>query len=212
MAYHDAPLALTLLDSKFGLHLFVIPWLMTAFAHILPLDDVVALWDALILHPLPPPSTPPSQLLLAAAALILLLRDAIVGFSFDALVDFFVDPPPPPVSRLVSKMRELHVATPPCVLAPSSYDVVRPHEATAEGAFVVRCSRAEIDEITDNYPTFLIHSTAVQVDGLRCDAHAATRVALEAVVLPEGSATVAVVGVDAEAEEVNGGGGGLLSS
>jgi len=53
---------LTFLDSELANHLskkgvvpdqYVVPWLLTGFAHVFPLDDLVRLWDAFLLQAIP---------------------------------------------------------------------------------------------------------------------------------------------------------------
>jgi TBC domain-containing protein kinase-like protein len=50
LAYHDPELFLHLKNKQFSPELYVIPWFLTLFAHVLPLEKVYKLWDVLLLE------------------------------------------------------------------------------------------------------------------------------------------------------------------
>jgi hypothetical protein len=61
---------------------FAVPWLLTAFAHVLPMDDARALWDALLLQALPWPA------MFAATVLVQLRRVLLALADFGDAVSF----------------------------------------------------------------------------------------------------------------------------
>lgn len=50
LAYHDPQLFNHLRKQQFSPELFAIPWFLTLFTHILPLESTLRLWDFLFLH------------------------------------------------------------------------------------------------------------------------------------------------------------------
>ncbi len=50
LAYHDPQLFNHLRTQQFSPDLFAIPWFLTLFTHILPLESTFRLWDFLFLH------------------------------------------------------------------------------------------------------------------------------------------------------------------
>lgn len=50
LAYHDPQLFNHLREQQFSPELFAIPWFLTLFTHILPMESVMRVWDFLLLH------------------------------------------------------------------------------------------------------------------------------------------------------------------
>jgi len=84
LCFHDPVLASHLADIHFHPELYAVPWFLTLFAHILPLDQLYTLWDTLLLLP------PPFVLCVALALLCdPRTRGQLLALDFNGCIMFF---------------------------------------------------------------------------------------------------------------------------
>ncbi|KAK5576627.1 hypothetical protein RB653_007771 [Dictyostelium firmibasis] len=76
LAYHDPELLNHLIEIQLDPNLYSIPWFITVFAHILPIDKLEILWDSILLCP----SSLPNFI---AASMIIQFRDSILKMNFE---------------------------------------------------------------------------------------------------------------------------------
>ena len=82
--FHDPILARHLATIQFHPRLYAVPWFYTLFSHILPLDQVFALWDVVLVKP-------PAFVLFVAIGILCSLRDKLLPLDFDGAVAFFAN-------------------------------------------------------------------------------------------------------------------------
>ncbi|EGC31378.1 hypothetical protein DICPUDRAFT_82742 [Dictyostelium purpureum] len=76
MAYHDPELLIHLIDIQLEPNLYAIPWFITVFAHVLPIDKLEILWDSILLCP----SSLPNFI---AVSMLTQFRNSILKMSFE---------------------------------------------------------------------------------------------------------------------------------
>ena len=109
---------------QFQPELYTIPWFLTLFAHVLPLEKSFRLWDGLLLHP-------PTFIVHVAVAITRQFRDDLLASNFNACVMFF--------SRNVA-----HADIERCLLdAIWSYKVAGPHAIDVENSRVLVLIRSQ---------------------------------------------------------------------
>eukprot|EP00295_Goniomonas_pacifica_P003630 CAMPEP_0175804570 /NCGR_PEP_ID=MMETSP0107_2-20121207/189_1 /TAXON_ID=195067 ORGANISM="Goniomonas pacifica, Strain CCMP1869" /NCGR_SAMPLE_ID=MMETSP0107_2 /ASSEMBLY_ACC=CAM_ASM_000203 /LENGTH=367 /DNA_ID=CAMNT_0017115925 /DNA_START=8 /DNA_END=1111 /DNA_ORIENTATION=+ len=86
LAFQDPVLAVHLYDINVGPNLYAVPWFLTWFCHMLPLDQVMTLWDRTLL-------SSKSLTVYIAAAVVRSVRDLLLTFDFDQFVTFFSQGP-----------------------------------------------------------------------------------------------------------------------
>lgn len=86
LAYHDPELGYHLHEVGFMPDLFAIPWFLTAFAHVFPLDKMFHFWDTLILHS-------SSMTLCFGVAVLMQMRDTLLSYDFNECILHFGDAP-----------------------------------------------------------------------------------------------------------------------
>jgi len=82
LVWHDPQLALHLTRLNFQPELYTIPWFLTLFAHVLPLDKTFALWDAILLQP-------PAFSMHVALGVTRQFREELLRSDFNQCVLFF---------------------------------------------------------------------------------------------------------------------------
>ncbi len=82
LAYHDPRLFLHLQAQQFLPELYAIPWFLTLFTHILPIDATLRLWDFLFLHDA-------SMIHFISLAMMRQLRKRLLAIDFNEMVLFF---------------------------------------------------------------------------------------------------------------------------
>ena len=82
LAYHDPQLFLHLHSEHFLPELFAIPWFLTLFTHILPIDATLRLWDFLFLHDA-------TMIHFVSIAVMRQLRKRLLAIDFNEMVLFF---------------------------------------------------------------------------------------------------------------------------
>ncbi len=82
LAYHDPQLFLHLQAQQFSPELYAIPWFLTLFTHILPIDSTLRLWDFLFLHDA-------SMIHFISIAVMRQLRKRLLAIDFNEMVLFF---------------------------------------------------------------------------------------------------------------------------
>eukprot|EP00667_Euglena_gracilis_P002247 EG_transcript_2248 len=111
LSYHDPELATHLHQLELSPELYVIPWFLTLFAHVLPIPKVHLLWDALF--------TSVKGLVLAiAAAIVVAKREALLRMDFSEAVVEICALHSLDVPDLVDRAKRLVAATPHSVLEP----------------------------------------------------------------------------------------------
>eukprot|EP00026_Physarum_polycephalum_P002277 Phypoly_transcript_02283.p1 GENE.Phypoly_transcript_02283~~Phypoly_transcript_02283.p1 ORF type:complete len:920 (+),score=171.63 Phypoly_transcript_02283:56-2815(+) len=105
VAYHDPQLASHLNDIDFQPDLYAIPWFLTSFTHIFPLDRVYPLWDALLQGPSPLP-------LFIAAAIIIQLRTLLLTLDFNNAILLFSNLPSIDIGECIKEAQAMFEKTP----------------------------------------------------------------------------------------------------
>lgn len=82
LAFHDPKLFLHLHNHQFLPELFAIPWFLTLFTHILPIDSTLRLWDFLFLHD-------STMIHFISIAVMRQLRSRLLPIDFNDMVLFF---------------------------------------------------------------------------------------------------------------------------
>jgi hypothetical protein len=82
LAFHDPKLFLHLHKHQFLPELFAIPWFLTLFTHILPIDATLRLWDFLFLHEA-------TMIHFVSIAVMRQLRSRLLAIDFNDMVLFF---------------------------------------------------------------------------------------------------------------------------
>ncbi|KAI8842576.1 rab-GTPase-TBC domain-containing protein [Chytridium lagenaria] len=107
------------LDPELGLHLheigltaelFAIPWFMTMFAHILPLDRVYLLWDTLL-------TGPDTLFLFVGYAILKQFRETLLARDFNNCMVLFSELPTVDVERCILNAVQAFNCTPPSLVA-----------------------------------------------------------------------------------------------
>ncbi|KAM9986408.1 hypothetical protein ACTFIY_010833 [Dictyostelium cf. discoideum] len=105
LAYHDPELLNHLMDIQLDPNLYSIPWFITVFAHILPIDKLEILWDSILLCP----SSLPNFI---AASMIIQFRDSILKMNFEDGITMMSMIPSVDVHKCVSDALSMFNKTP----------------------------------------------------------------------------------------------------
>eukprot|EP00741_Cyanophora_paradoxa_P006219 tig00000114_g6031.t1 len=109
LAFHEPKLAWHLHSIGFAPELYAVPWFLTAFAHLLPLEKVLHLWDTLLVGHASLP-------LFVACALLRELEGQLRDLDFNACVSFFSNLPDVDVHRVSAAALAALARTPRTVL------------------------------------------------------------------------------------------------
>ena len=82
LSFHDAELWSHLHKQQFLPELYAIPWFLTLFTHILPIDSTLRLWDFLFLHDA-------TMIHFISVAVMRQLRKRLLALDFNDMVLFF---------------------------------------------------------------------------------------------------------------------------
>ncbi|XP_011410154.1 PREDICTED: TBC domain-containing protein kinase-like protein [Amphimedon queenslandica] len=106
IAYHD-PVVFNRLDTiGFFPDLYAIPWFLTMFTHVFPLDKVYHLWDTLLLGN-------PSFPLFVGVSILVQLRNELLSYDFNECIMMFSDLPDINIHQCVTEAGRLYHITPP---------------------------------------------------------------------------------------------------
>ncbi|KAL6043352.1 TBCK protein kinase [Balamuthia mandrillaris] len=119
LAYHHPDLAAHLHRINLHPELYAIPWFLTLFTHILPLDKLFHVWDTLLLH-----SSSLTHFL--AVALLEHLHEKLLALDFNACILLFGNLPPFDIPQWIERALFLYNDTPHSIYgrSPPKY----PHE------------------------------------------------------------------------------------
>ena len=105
ITFHDPVLANHLNEICFFPDLYAIPWFLTMFAHVFPLDKVVHLWDTLLLGNSSFP-------LCIGVAILQQLRSQLIKSDFNECILLFSDLPEIDIDAVVRKSVQIFCQTP----------------------------------------------------------------------------------------------------
>ncbi|KAK4296947.1 hypothetical protein Pmani_030595 [Petrolisthes manimaculis] len=108
IAFHDPRLANHLHSIGFIPELYAIPWFLTMYTHVFPLQKIFLLWDTLLLGEASLP-------LCVAVALLRQLADRLLQFGFNECILLFSDMPDIDMERVVRDSVQVFCSTPPSV-------------------------------------------------------------------------------------------------
>jgi len=105
LAYHDPELAYHLHTVGFHPVLYAIPWLLTLFTHIFPLDTIYHIWDTLLLGPDVLP-------LVVSVAIVHEVRGKLLSLSYNNCLLFVRNMPEVNIERCLANAQQLCEHTP----------------------------------------------------------------------------------------------------
>ncbi|KNC55466.1 serine/threonine protein kinase [Thecamonas trahens ATCC 50062] len=108
MAFHFPRVAAHLLTMDFRPELYAIPWFLTLFAHVFPIDSLVVLWDTLLLGHT-------SLKFFVALALVEQMQSLLVSADFSVCILAFSELPNVDFELAVTAAKRLFAATPPSI-------------------------------------------------------------------------------------------------
>eukprot|EP00127_Corallochytrium_limacisporum_P000464 Clim_evm20s13 gene=Clim_evmTU20s13 len=111
MAFHSPTLHNHMMSIEFGPDLFAIPWLLTMFTHIFPLQRIYHLWDTLLVSD----SHWPIHL---AFAILEQMQGLISGAGFNECILIFSDLPEADLQTSTRRATDLNRLTPPSLSIP----------------------------------------------------------------------------------------------
>ncbi|CAG0883095.1 unnamed protein product [Cyprideis torosa] len=109
ISFHDPVLRTHLDEIGFHPELYAIPWFLTMYTHVFPLQKIFHLWDTLLLGT-------SSYPLLIGVAILQQLRDALLNFGFNDCILLFSDLPDIDIQRCLQDSIRLFCATPKSVV------------------------------------------------------------------------------------------------
>ncbi|KAI7897510.1 rab-GTPase-TBC domain-containing protein [Cokeromyces recurvatus] len=120
LSYHDPELSSHLDAIGFMPDLYAIPWFLTLFTHVFPLDKIYHLWDKLLVGP-------PALPLFAGIAILKQIRDTLLSYEFNDCIVLFSDNfPKVDIEKCVQSALNMCKVTPPSISSrvhgPSSAD------------------------------------------------------------------------------------------
>eukprot|EP01127_Copromyxa_protea_P020918 TRINITY_DN7059_c0_g1_i2.p1 TRINITY_DN7059_c0_g1~~TRINITY_DN7059_c0_g1_i2.p1 ORF type:complete len:955 (+),score=170.51 TRINITY_DN7059_c0_g1_i2:385-3249(+) len=133
LAYKDPELAMHLHVQNFNPDLYAIPWFLTLFAHIFSLDNIVRIWDTILV-------SPPSLPFFIAIAIMQQLRSTLLSMEFNDCILFFSGSGMPPIKIekcLANALKTLQ-NTPPSLTT---------HDPTEENELSALNNRPPLDEL-----------------------------------------------------------------
>ncbi|XP_042207251.1 TBC domain-containing protein kinase-like protein [Homarus americanus] len=108
IAFHDPQLFNHLDNIGFIPELYAIPWFLTMYTHVFPLQKIFLLWDTLLLGEASLP-------LCIGVALLRQLKDRLLQFGFNECILLFSDMPDIDMERVVRESVQVFCSTPPSV-------------------------------------------------------------------------------------------------
>ncbi|KAI9475379.1 MAG: rab-GTPase-TBC domain-containing protein [Benjaminiella poitrasii] len=109
LSFHDPELSSHLDTIGFMPDLYAIPWFLTLFTHVFPLDKIYHLWDKLLVGP----STLP---LFAGIAILKQIRDTLLSYEFNDCIVLFSDSfPKVDIEKCVQSALNMCKVTPPSI-------------------------------------------------------------------------------------------------
>lgn len=105
LAYHDPELSCHLHNIGFHPYLYAIPWFLTEFTYIFPLEKIFPLWDKILL-------APPSFPFFIAIEIMIQLRDIVLPLDFNSCIATFSQLPAIDVERCITDALERSAITP----------------------------------------------------------------------------------------------------
>ncbi|KAI8996697.1 hypothetical protein BC832DRAFT_595439 [Gaertneriomyces semiglobifer] len=119
IAFHDPLLSEHMRKCGLEPHLFALPWFMTMYSHIFPLDKIYVLWDNIIIGPR-------FLFLFIGCAILHQLRDDLLPRDFNMAMLLFSDLGAIDIERCVVHAHSLYRVTPPSVVE-HLYDIFDTH-------------------------------------------------------------------------------------
>ncbi|KAK4514821.1 Rhomboid domain-containing protein [Mucor velutinosus] len=109
LSFHDPELSSHLDTIGFMPDLYAIPWFLTLFTHVFPLDKIYHLWDKLLVGPSSLP-------LFAGIAILRQIRDTLLSYEFNDCIVLFSDNfPKVDIEKCVQSALNMCKVTPPSV-------------------------------------------------------------------------------------------------
>ncbi|OBZ89989.1 TBC domain-containing protein kinase-like protein [Choanephora cucurbitarum] len=109
LSFHDPELSSHLDTIGFMPDLYAIPWFLTMFTHVFPLDKIYHLWDKLLVGPTSLP-------LFAGIAILRQIRDTLLGYEFNDCIVLFSDSfPKVDIEKCVQSALSMCKVTPPSI-------------------------------------------------------------------------------------------------
>lgn len=111
LSFHDPELSSHLDTIGFMPDLYAIPWFLTLFTHVFPLDKIYHLWDKLLVGP-------DSLPLFAGIAILRQIRETLLSYEFNDCIVLFSDSfPKVDIEKCVSSALTMCKVTPPSISA-----------------------------------------------------------------------------------------------
>ncbi|KAF7722828.1 hypothetical protein EC973_002673 [Apophysomyces ossiformis] len=111
LSYHDPALSSHLETIKFMPDLYAIPWFLTLFTHVFPLDKIYHLWDKIVVGPTSLP-------LFAGIAILRQIREVLLTYEFDDCITLFSESfPKVDIEKCVQSAMAMCKVTPPSLSA-----------------------------------------------------------------------------------------------
>lgn len=110
LSFHDPELSHHLNEIGLRPELYAIPWFMTLFAHVLPLDKIYWLWDNFLVGPAFAP-------LYAALGIVEQMRESLMYKDFNVCMLLFSELPAIEIEQVIHLMFEVSHITPPSSLS-----------------------------------------------------------------------------------------------
>jgi TBC domain-containing protein kinase-like protein len=140
IAFHDAELAVHFDSIDFKPDLYAIPWFLTMFAHVFPLQKIFHLWDTLLLGSSSFP-------LCIGAAILKQLRSLLMNSDFNECILLFSELPEINIVKCVSDSIELFCWTPSSCLYRYHSSHVSPNDKTTVDDSELDLCSVEIEQM-----------------------------------------------------------------
>lgn len=105
LMFHDPELALHLQELNFIPELYAIPWFLTMFTHVFPLQKVFYLWDTMLLGNSSLP-------LFLGAAILIQVRETLLLHEFNECILLFSDMPDVDIDKIIREAMKMYQVTP----------------------------------------------------------------------------------------------------
>ncbi|CAG8554240.1 18674_t:CDS:10 [Acaulospora morrowiae] len=110
LSFHDPELSSHLNKIGYQPDLYAIPWILTLFTHVFPLDKTYHLWDKILVGP-------PSLPLFAGISILRQLRDVLIKSEFnDCIMIFSESFPDVDIEKCIQSALSMFKVTPPSVI------------------------------------------------------------------------------------------------
>ncbi|XP_063674727.1 TBC domain-containing protein kinase-like protein [Bolinopsis microptera] len=103
--FHDPELALHIQNMGFIPELYAIPWFLTMFTHVFPLQKIFYLWDTMLLGN----SSFPMFL---GAAVLIQVRETLLSYEFNECILLFSDMPDVDIDKIIKDAMRMYQITP----------------------------------------------------------------------------------------------------